>query len=246
MDRSTSAPSATARACAWGGAAAFVASLSFTLFSYDVTFRKEITGSFSTAAVVWDAALFSLFAFHHSLFARSGLRQRIGNAFPTLERSLYVWVASILLVLVCALWRPVPGVLWRVEGAASAVVLVLQVVGIVLSVVSAAAIDIWELAGVRQIYPATPAPGAQASASTAEFKITGLYGVVRHPIYLGWFLIVWAVGTMTGTRLVFAIVSSAYVLIAIPFEERSLSATTHGAYERYRQRVRSRLIPGIY
>jgi protein-S-isoprenylcysteine O-methyltransferase Ste14 len=69
---------------------------------------------------------------------------------------------------------------------------------------------------------------------------------VRHPIYSGWFLLVFATSPMTGTRLLFAVTSSVYLLLAIPFEERSLLATTAGAYDQYRQRVRWKLIPGVY
>ena len=79
-----------------------------------------------------------------------------------------------------------------------------------------------------------------------EFKTRGPYGLVRHPIYLGWFLIVFSVGTMTMTRFVFAVVSCAYIVIAIPFEERSIRAASGAAYDRYMQRVPRKLIPGLY
>ena len=88
---------------------------------------------------------------------------------------------------------------------------------------SAALIDAFELAGIRQLNAQRlPTPNAHA----LEFKTTGPYGLVRHPIYLGWFLIVFAVGTMTMTRFVFAVVSCAYILVAIPFEERSIRASS--------------------
>ncbi len=74
----------------------------------------------------------------------------------------------------------------------------------------------------------------------------GPYGLVRHPIYLGWFLIVFAIGTMTMTRFVFAVVSCAYILVAIPFEERSIRASSGEAYNRYVKKVRRKLIPGLY
>ena len=79
-----------------------------------------------------------------------------------------------------------------------------------------------------------------------EFKTDGPYGWVRHPIYLGWILLVFAVGTMTMTRLVFAVISSAYIVIAIPFEERTLRAHSGGAYDDYIRRVPWRLVPRIY
>ncbi len=82
--------------------------------------------------------------------------------------------------------------------------------------------------------------------SQLEFKTTGPYGVVRHPIYLGWFLMVFGVPVMTGTRLVFAVVSCFYLLVAIPLEERTLRRTTSGKYDEYMQLVRWKLVPGVY
>jgi methanethiol S-methyltransferase len=237
----TQAPSAAVRACAWGGALVFVASLLYFLFSYDVTFVRPGEGELSIGAIAWNTALFSVFALHHSLFARTGIRASIQRAMPTLERSFYVWVASLLFILVCLLWQPVAGVAWKIYGAPAYLLRLLHLAGIVLAVASAAAIDIWELSGVKQI-----TDGAEDPAHTDEFKTTGPYGLVRHPIYVGWFLIVFAVPHMTMTRLVFAVVSSLYVLIAIPFEERSLLASTAGAYERYKAKVRFKLVPGVY
>jgi methanethiol S-methyltransferase len=241
VDDPTRAPSAAERACAWGGAGAFVVSLLYFLFSYDITFVKAVEGAAGSGAVVSDVVLFSIFALHHSVFARSGMRDAIQRRWPRLERSLYIWAASLLLIVTCALWRPVAGDVWLVYGWPAIFLRLLHFGGIVLAVMSAAAIDIWELSGVKQISNASKDP-----AFGNEFTTTGPYGVVRHPIYSGWFLLVFAVPHMTMTRLVFAIVSSVYVLIAIPFEERSLLASSAGAYERYKQKVRFRLVPGIY
>jgi hypothetical protein len=190
-----------------------------------------------------------------------------------------VWVASLLFIAVCRLWVPLPGIIWDVEGAFRFILIFLQIGGITFSVYSAAAIDVWELAGIRQLNSQLPTsnaqplptpppsrpetqarfgetspelvtPARQAAAGNFqkefEFKTTGPYGLVRHPIYLGWFLIVFGVGTMTMTRLVFAVVSCAYILLAIPFEERSLRRETNGAYDRYMQKVPRKLVPGLY
>jgi protein-S-isoprenylcysteine O-methyltransferase Ste14 len=251
VDDPARASSAAERACAWGGAGAFVASLLYFLFSYDITFVKAVEGAASSGAVVWDVVLFSIFALHHSVFARTGMRDAIQRRWPRLERSLYVWAASLLLIVTCALWRPVAGDVWLLYGWPAILLRLLHLGGIVLAVASAAALDIWELSGVRQISGAGSSASARsASARPAyaedEFKTTGPYGVVRHPIYSGWFLLVFAVPHMTMTRLVFAVVSSLYVLIAIPLEERSLVASSAGAYDRYKEKVRFRLVPGVY
>ena len=238
MPSLTHRPGAAERAVAWGGAAAFAASLLYFLFSYDSTFTRDLDGALSIGDVAWDVALFSVFALHHSLFARLGIRTSLQRTLGVLERSVYVWLASVLLILVCAFWRPVAGLVWQLYGLPAWLMRFAHVFGVGLSVVSAAAIDIWDLSGVR-LEP-------KAQSQEPEFKTTGPYGHVRHPIYLGWFLIVFAVPHMTMTRFVFAVVSAVYVLIAIPLEERSLLTTTAGAYERYTQKVRFRLIPRVF
>jgi methanethiol S-methyltransferase len=218
---------------AWAGAALFVVSLLYFLFSYMVTFARPVPAT-PPGALAGDIALFSLFALHHSLFARTRVRTAVMRLVPAhLERAFYVWIASLLFLAVCVWWRPVAGVLWDVSGAALGVLWLLQGVAAWLTLRSAAVIGVLELAGVRE------------SKSTG-FKTVGPYGWVRHPIYTGWLLLVFATSPMTMTRLVFAIVSSAYLLLAIPFEERSLLATSNGGYQRYRQQVRWKLLPGLY
>ena len=110
MHSPTPVSNPAARAVAWGGAGVFVLSLAFFLFSYDVTFRSDAAGAVSIGTIVFNTTLFSIFALHHSLFARSGLRGCVERRFGVLERSVYVWIASVLFILVCALWRPVPRV----------------------------------------------------------------------------------------------------------------------------------------
>jgi protein-S-isoprenylcysteine O-methyltransferase Ste14 len=246
---------------------AFAASLLYFLFSYIVTFGEIAPGPLRVSAVAANAALFSVFALHHSLFARAPVRALMETMVsPALERSLYVWVASLMLIAVCVLWQPLPGVLWQVPPPVSWLLPVAQLAGAWLTLRSASVIDIWDLAGVRQTretpdaqLPASakrPAdhqrpdsPGARSwelDVGRWEFKTTGPYGWVRHPIYLGWFLLVWPVATMTTTRLVFAVTSCLYVLIAIPLEERSLRRASGGAYERYMRQVRWKLVPRVY
>jgi len=187
--------------------------------------------------VAWNVTIFTLFALHHSVCARTTVRHWIARLVPTsLERSAYVWVASLLLVAVCALWRPVPGVAWDAGETLRWPLRLLQIGGVWLTLSSAAALNVRELAGI--------AGAAQPTA--VEFRTTGPYGWVRHPIYAAWFLIVFAVVPMTMTRLTFAVVSCAYVLIAIPLEERSIRAASGQAYERYEAQVRWRLLPGVF
>jgi protein-S-isoprenylcysteine O-methyltransferase Ste14 len=232
------------------GAGLFVLSLSYFLYRYWTAFGTH-TDRPMGPPLVWNVLLFSMFALHHSVFARESVRRRLAQALGPLERSFYVWVASLLFIAVCKLWLPMPGMVWDLGGAARLALLSLQFGGIAFSVYSAAAIDIWELAGIRQLNSQLPTSNSQPrptpnSQTTFEFTTTGPYGLVRHPIYLGWFLIVFSVGTMTMTRFVFAVVSCLYVLVAIPFEERSLRRSSNGAYERYMNEVPRRLIPGVF
>jgi protein-S-isoprenylcysteine O-methyltransferase Ste14 len=170
--------------------------------------------------------------------ARERVRQWVADTIPPrLERSLYVWISSLMFIAVSALWQPIPGIAWQASGALRWVLVGLQVAGIWLSIRSAAAIDILELSGVRQL---------TSSPREMEFRASGPYGWVRHPIYTGWFLMVFCVPLMTMTRLVFAVVSCAYLIAAIPFEERSLLASSGGKYDRYAQQVRWKLVPGLY
>jgi methanethiol S-methyltransferase len=223
---------------AWAGAALFVLSLVFFFYSYLLTFSQPVVVT-PPGAIAVDVVLFTVFALHHSAFAREPIRARVARLVPPgLERSFYVWVASLLFIAVCAWWQPVAGVFWEVGTPMLVVLWALQLFGAWLTLRSAVIIDIRTLAGLRH-------QEAKRAAET-EFKTAGPYGWVRHPIYSGWFLLVFATSPMTGTRLLFAVISSAYLLLAIPLEERSLRATTNGAYERYMRQVRWRLLPGVY
>jgi protein-S-isoprenylcysteine O-methyltransferase Ste14 len=239
MQRVPAAPSLAARTWAWGGALLFVASLSYFLYSYAITFAETAPPEAEAGrAALVDVFLFTVFALHHSVFARERIRTQVARLVPPgLERSFYVWVASALFIGVCALWQPVPGIAWSLGGPLRWACVVVQAAAIWLILRSAATIDPLDLAGVRQLSPAS---------GETTFKTSGPYGWVRHPIYAGWFLLVFCVPLMTMTRLVFAIVSSAYVVMAIPFEERSLLATAGDAYRRYLTQVRWRLVPGLY
>jgi hypothetical protein len=228
------------RPLARGGLIFFVYALIYFAYSYVIVFGREASGPAGTRAIAADIALFSVFALHHSVFARDAFRNPITRMVGALERSFYVWIASALFIAVCALWRPVAGAAWRLDHPAVTWLLAAaQLAGLWLTLRSASLIDIRELSGLKQI-------DAASTNAPIEFKTRGPYGWVRHPIYSGWFLLVFAVPVMTMTRLVFAVISSVYLLIAIPFEERSLRRSTEGSYDRYMGKVRWKIIPGVY
>jgi len=244
ISRMPSAPRSqapTGSSFAWIGAGLFAASLGWFVFSYFVRFPALTPGGTAADAVAWDVALFTVFALHHSLFARDAVRVRIERLFPGRERPVFVWVASLVFAAICAAWQGAPGVIWHAGGVAAWGFYLARAAGVVLTLRAAAILDIWELAGTR---PPRHAPGVQGGA--AAFTRRGPYGWVRHPIYSGWFLVVFSVPAMTTTQLVFAVVSCAYLVVGMVFEERSLIAAAPEAYREYQRNVRWRVIPGLY
>lgn len=228
------------RSFAIAGGGVFVFSLVYCAWSYASPFGTSTVDSTAIAPAAFNVLLFSGFALHHSAFARSGVREWIADRVsPRLERSLYVWVASLLLLVVVAAWQPVPGELWRVAWPWSAMLLAVQLAGVLVTLRASAALDVFSLAGVRQAF------GTEASRPS-QLVDTGLYRLVRHPVYFGWVLMVWPTPAMTGTRLVFAAISTLYLALAIPLEERSLQRQFGPAYSSYAARVKWKMVPGIY
>lgn len=221
----------------WSGALLFLLSL----LSFAVVYLWRLgtpapASNDTTRDAIANVILFSLFALHHSLMARSGAKARLARVLPPqLERSVYVWVASLLFLAVCWMWQPLPGVVWQARGPAI-MLYIAQAFGVALTIAAARIVGVWELAGVTQPDPATP----------IEFKAEGPFAIVRHPIYLGWVLMVFATPTMTTSRLLFAATSTAYLIAAIPLEERSLIHAFGFKYVAYQQQMKWRLVPFIW
>lgn len=225
------------RVFVWLGGAVFVGSL--TLCFYAFFFLWSGGHSFPTVpswqALAVDAALFTVFAAHHSLFARDHVKAWMAAIVPDrLIRSVYVWTASLLLALVVVAWRPVGGDLYRAGGWTRYGHTLIQLAGIALIARSVRVIEALELAGIRS----GGRPGALQTA--------GPYRFVRHPLYSGWMLIVFGAAHMTGDRAAFAAMTTLYLLMAMPWEERSLERTFGDAYAHYKRRVPWRLIPFVY
>jgi protein-S-isoprenylcysteine O-methyltransferase Ste14 len=237
-------PRRLALVVAWTGAAAFAASLAWFLYCYLVVFGRPAAPGTIAAPLAVDALLFTAFALHHSLLARTRAKDAVRRlAPPELERSIYTWVASLLFGAVCFWWQPVPGTLYELTGPARAAGWLVQALGLVLTLHASRALDVLDLAGVRAVERAAEPP---ASVEPPLLNTRGLYGFVRHPMYFAWALVVFGTPVMTGTRAAFAVISTAYLMLAIPFEERSLVQTFGDDYLRYSEQVRYRMLPGVY
>jgi protein-S-isoprenylcysteine O-methyltransferase Ste14 len=223
------------------GGVAFVASLLYFTYAYLGRFGTAVDPATPlTRPVLIDAALFAAFALHHSLFARARAKRRVESLVsPAYERSVYVWGSSLLFGAVCVLWQPIPGALWIAPAGLAPILLAAELGGGLLSVVSARRLDVLDLAGLRQAAATAPAP-------VPALIRTGPYGLVRHPVYLGWIIFVWVTPAMTGTRLVFAAVSTLYLAVAVLFEERDLTRIFGPGYSEYQRQVRWRMLPFVY
>jgi protein-S-isoprenylcysteine O-methyltransferase Ste14 len=222
-----------ARLFMWLGGGLFVASLAVCSYCYLVVWGQE--RSFDRSAIAVDAGLLTLFAFHHSVFARDAIKRHVAQVVgDRLVRSVYVWIASALFLAVCAWWRPIGGEVYRATGVRAAAHIVVQLVGIWCIYRAVGRIDALELAGIRP------------PADVGGLQTAGVYGWVRHPLYFGWILAVFATPHLTGDRLGFALLTTVYLAVAVPFEERSLVGSFGGEYRRYQERVRWRMIPFIY
>jgi methanethiol S-methyltransferase len=185
-------------------------------------------------ALAIDAALLGLFAIQHSVMARPAFKRWWTRIIPQeAERSTYTLLSSIALIAMFALWEPLGGVVWNVESPLGQALLYGGFAfGWLLVLVSTFLINHFDLFGLRQVWLQL----LRKPYRPLEFGTPVLYRYVRHPLYVGWFFAFWCTPTMTVTHLVFAVATTAYILIAIQLEERDLIAE-HPEYAQYRERV---------
>jgi len=191
-------------------------------------------------ALAINIALLTLFAIPHSVMARPGFKQWWTTIIPThLERSTYVLISNVFVVLLLWQWRPMTEVIWNVEHPVGTVVLWgLFGLGWFVLVFASFMINHFDLFGTRQVY--LHLRGEDYTLPT--FKATGFYRYIRHPLMLGWLLGFWSTPQMTVGHLVFAVGTTVYILVAIQIEERDLVKFHGEAYEQYRRQV-SMLLP---
>lgn len=193
-------------------------------------------------ALAIDLVLLSIFAIQHSVMARQGFK-RWWTQFvsKSVERSTYVLTASLALALLLWQWRPIPQLVWQVGDPVWANLLTaLSLLGFAMVVFSTFLINHFELFGLSQV--THNLQGHEMPPPRMRTPL--LYRVVRHPIYLGFVLAFWAAPVMSAGHLIFAAMTTGYILVGIVLEERDLVGFFGDEYRRYQAKV-PMLIPGM-
>jgi methanethiol S-methyltransferase len=200
-----------------------------------------LTGSVSGAVTV-DLILLLVFALQHSVMARPWFKERWTQIVPwAIERSTYVLCASLALLLLFWQWRPLGGEIWSVENSIERGVLwTMFGTGWAIVLCVTFLISHFDLFGLRQVW----LPLLGKAYTPVAFRTPLPYRVIRHPLYFGFLLAFWMTPTMTAAHLLFALGTTAYIILAIQFEERDLVAQHGDTYKRYRRSV-PMLIPRV-
>jgi methanethiol S-methyltransferase len=191
-------------------------------------------------SLVVNVALLGLFAVQHSVMARQGFKRWWTRIVPpSIERSTFVLLSSLVLLLLYWQWQPMPAPIWTVHNPLIASALdATSWFGWGLLFASTFMLNHFELFGLSQVF----ARVFGRNLSPSQFHAPLLYRLVRHPIYFSFLLAFWATPLMTAGHLLFAAATTGYILIGIQLEERDLIDVFGDQYRRYRQQV-AMLIP---
>ena len=186
-------------------------------------------------AVLVNSLMLSVFVVQHTIMARPAFKRWFTQFVPKpMERSIFVLLASGILAVTFWQWRPLPEVVWQAEGPMAVYLLSgLSWMGWGMVLLSSFLINHFDLFGLRQVWLQL----VNKSYTTSAFRLTGLYRFVRHPLMLGFLIAFWSTPVMTQGHLLFAVLTTGYILMGIQFEERDL-VNEHGeSYRRYREAV---------
>jgi protein-S-isoprenylcysteine O-methyltransferase Ste14 len=191
------------------------------------------TAPLGTALLI-NLGLLGLFAVQHSVMARPWFKRALLRVLPqAAERSTYVLASSLALILLFWQWSPLGGVIWEIENPIGRAVMYGAFgFGFLLVLYTTFLINHFDLFGLRQVWLYL----IGRDYTSLNFATPGPYRVIRHPLYLGWFFAFWAAPTMTATHLLFAVMTTGYILVAIQLEERDLIAA-HPEYAEYKRHV---------
>jgi methanethiol S-methyltransferase len=191
------------------------------------------------SAFAVNAGLLALFAMQHSIMARPAFKRWIERFIPrAAERSTYTLLSSVLLIALFYFWQPMGGVIWNVEATwARSVLFGSMLLGFLIVLITTFLINHFDLFGLRQVWLFF----RKVPYTALRFVTPGPYRWVRHPLYVGWIIAFWSTPTMTAAHLVFALMTTGYILVAIRLEERDLT-DAHPEYAQYKRRT-SMLFP---
>jgi len=190
-------------------------------------------------SVLIDVLLCGLFAVQHSVMARPGFKARWTKIVPkSVERSTYVLISSLLLILLVWQWRPLAGEVWNFTGAGAVVLWALFGLGWATVLLATVNIGHFEPFGLTQVIRLLRG----GEPPTIEFREPGLYKLVRHPIMLGFLIAFWAIPVMSVGHVLFAVLTTGYIMIGVMLEERDLVAMLGERYLDYKKRIPA-LIP---
>ena len=186
-------------------------------------------------AILTNACLLLLFALQHSIMARPAFKKWWTKIIPEpAERSTYVLLSSVCLILMVLLWQPMGGFIWRVEEPVTKTILtVLFVTGWLIVLLSTFMINHFDLFGLRQVWLYFRGKEYEP----LRFRVPFFYKYVRHPLYLGWLIAFWATPVMSAAHILFAILTTGYILTAIKFEEKDLTTHFGNKYTEYKKKV---------
>lgn len=202
----------------------------------DKTIDSGMPGELIPSIIV-NVLLLGLFGIQHTVMARPGFKAAWTKIVPeSIERSTYVLLSSLILFLIYFQWRPMPEMVWALEagGLANQVVGGVFWAGWIIVLLSTFMIDHFELFGLSQVL----ANMQGRTPPTTAFKMNALYKITRHPIMLGFIIAFWAAPAMSQGHLLFAVVTTAYIFVALQFEERDLVNDLGDTYIEYRKKVR--------
>jgi protein-S-isoprenylcysteine O-methyltransferase Ste14 len=193
------------------------------------------------SAVLIDTGLLLLFALQHSIMARPGFKRWWTRVVPEhLERSTFVLLASLCLMLLMWQWQPIGGIVWSIENeTVKTILLAIYLAGWLIVFASTFLINHFDLFGLRQVW----LYARNKPYSHLPFRVPFLYRIVRHPLYLGFLIAFWSTPVMSLAHFFFAVLTTGYILTAIQLEEKDLQSVYGDKYRRYKKQV-PMIIPG--